>query len=332
MGLCIKHSTVRFFADDTRISKQIMSEVHVNELQEDLDSVISWSIRNNMMLHEDKFELMNHKHRPNFELYQLPFVCEQLTYTVSTGEVLYPVHVLRDLGIIVSSDLSWTPHISNIVSRARGIASWALSVFKTRDKLTMLTVYKSLVRSILEYCCPLWNPSSPSDIQLLEGVQRTFTSRISGVQHLDYWDRLKALRLMSLQRRRERYIILQVWKILHALSPNDLNIQFATTSRFGVKAQIPCLNKSSSMRHQSMYDSSFAVLGPRLWNTLPNQLRAIADTSKFKHQLTEFLLTIPDKPPASGYCGANGNSILHWFENKAEAKLLIGRSENLMTQ
>ena len=195
----------------------------------------------------------------------------------------------------------------------------------------MLTVYKSLVRCILEYCCPLWNPSSPSDIQLLEGVQRTFTSRISGVQHLDYWDRLKALRLMSLQRRRERYIILQVWKILHALSPNDLNIQFATTSRFGVKAQIPCLNKSSSMRHQSMYDSSFAVLGPRLWNTLPNQLRAIADTSKFKHELTEFLLTIPDKPPASGYCGANGNSILHWFENKAEAKLL-GRSENLMTQ
>jgi hypothetical protein len=330
MELCVKHSTVRFFADDTRISKHIKSEASVVELQEDLNSVISWASKNNMMLHEDKFELMIHKHRPNFELYELPFVSQLMTYSVSTGETLHPVHVLRDLGVIVSSDLKWTYHISTIVSRARTVASWVLSVFKTRDKLTMLTLYKSLVRSHLEYCCPLWNPSSPSDIKLLENVQRTFTSKIWGIQHLDYWDRLKALGLMSLQRRRERYTIIQVWKIHHDLTPNDLNIMFSASSRHGVKAKVPCLSKTSSMRHQTLYDSSFAVHGPRLWNALPDHLRKIAVADQFKHKLTEFLLTIPDKPPVSGYCCANGNSILHWFENKAEAQLL-GRSDNLMT-
>ena len=81
---------------------------------------------------------------------------------------------------------------------------------KTRDKQTMMTLYKSLVRSHLEYCCPLWNSSTLADIQQLEGVQRTFTSRISGVGHLNYWERLKALNLMSLQRRRERYIIIHI--------------------------------------------------------------------------------------------------------------------------
>ena len=135
---------------------------------------------------------------------------------------------------------------------------------------------------------------------------------------------------MSLQRRRERYVIIQVWKIRHALTPNDLNIEFSATSRHGIKAKVPCLSKSSSMRHQTLYDCSFTVHGPRLWNTLPHHLRTIAVADQFKHKLTEFLLTIPDKPSVSGYCCANGNSILHWFENKAEAQLL-GRSDNLMT-
>ena len=56
----------------------------------------------------------------------------------------------------------------------------------------MLTLFNSLVRSILEYCSPLWNLFKVADIQELEGVQRTFTSKIS-VQHLHYWDHLREL-------------------------------------------------------------------------------------------------------------------------------------------
>jgi hypothetical protein len=331
MEMCVKNSTIRFFADDTRLSKHISFETDVHDLQSDLDRVITWAKQNNMKLHEDKFDLMVHKHRPNFTLYELPFVCEQMSYTISTGDTLYPINGLKDLGVIVSSDLSWSPHVSTIASRARSVASWVLSAFLTRDRVTMLTLYKSLVRSHLEYCCPLWNPNKLGDIQLLEGVQRTFTSKISGVKHLDYWSRLKALNLMSLQRRRERYIILQMWKILHGQCPNDLAIQFLEPSRHGIKAKVPKLNRSSSQRHQSKYDTSFAVIGPRLWNTIPSSLPQIADLEEFKFKLTDYLNKIPDKPPVSGYSCANGNSLLEWYNNKAEAQLL-GRSESLMTQ
>ena len=83
---------------------------------------------------------------------------------------------------MVSSDLSWSSHISNMVTKARSTLSWVFSVFKTRDTTIMITLYKSLVRSLLEYCCPLWDPTKITDIQMLEGVQRTFTSRIGGLR------------------------------------------------------------------------------------------------------------------------------------------------------
>ncbi|KAG0697989.1 hypothetical protein GWK47_026160 [Chionoecetes opilio] len=69
----------------------------------------------------------------------------------------------------------------------------------------MLTLYKSLVVPLLEYCCQLWSPWKVGEKQSLEAVQRSFTSKISAVRDLDYWDRLEKLNLFSLERRRERF-------------------------------------------------------------------------------------------------------------------------------
>ena len=161
----------------------------------------------------------------------MSFYVETLLYKVSGEDTLYPVEHVRDLGVMVSSDLSWSIHISNMVTKARSTLSWVFSVFKTRDTTIMITLYKSLVRSLLEYCCLLWDPSKITEIHMLEGVQRTFTSRIGGLKDMNYWERLVHLKLMSLQRRRERYTIVMMWKILHNVVPNCCNIEFIDTSR-----------------------------------------------------------------------------------------------------
>ena len=109
-----------------------------------------------MELHEDKFELIVHRHAPqSYLLNEFPFPFDCMIYTGSSGDVLLPTEHLKDLGVNISSDLSWSRHVNTIASRARGVASWAFSAFKALDRLTMLTLYKSLVRSHLEYCCPL---------------------------------------------------------------------------------------------------------------------------------------------------------------------------------
>ena len=93
MQSCVKHSTFRFFADDTRILKHIHSSLDVDLLQQDLNSVIKWAGENNMTLHEDKFEYIVHRHSPNSLILQLPFIsalfvssCRQLR-SVSVSEL-----------------------------------------------------------------------------------------------------------------------------------------------------------------------------------------------------------------------------------------------------
>ena len=133
---------------------------------------------------------------------------------------------------------------------------------------------------------------------------------------LNYWDRLRQLSLMSLQRRRERYIILHMWKVLHSTTSNDLNIEFVRRPRFGNQAKVPVINRCSSAFHMSAYEHSFAFMGPKLWNCIPYVLNTIQEFSSFKRKLTVFLLSVPDTPPARGYTPANLNSLLCWRNDR----------------
>ena len=54
-----------------------------------------------------------------------------------------------------------------------------LRVFQSRKRSHMLTLLKSLVIPLLEYCCQLWNPWKAKDMQAIEVIQRTCTYKIT---------------------------------------------------------------------------------------------------------------------------------------------------------
>ena len=93
MVSCVKHSTIRFCTNDTRLLKHIHSSLDVDLLQKYLNSVIKWAGENNMTLHEDKFEYIVHRHSPNSLILQLPFISELFVYTVSSGSCNYDLSV-----------------------------------------------------------------------------------------------------------------------------------------------------------------------------------------------------------------------------------------------
>ena len=309
LNTCVEHSFLSSFADDTRIMKEIRKVTDVDCLQADLNASVQWSKHNNMKLHTSKFEYLCHVTNTSKALKVLPFSSQYYQYTTSDGSVITPTHMVRDLGINIVPDLSWSPHINIITDSARKMSAWCLSVFSDRSANTMLLLYKSLIRSKVEYCCPLWDPSKMEDIITLEGVQRSFTSKITSISHLHYYDRLKSLKLMSLQRRRERYAILMVYKILHNISPNDIGLEFAHSGRRGIQAKVPKINKEAKLRYRSQYDASFAVRGPMLWNRIPAHITTKTTLDSFKCALTTWIYSLPDRPPIQGT--SSRNSILH---------------------
>ena len=202
------------------------------------------------------------------------------------------------------------------------MAAWALSAFRDRSKTVMLTLFKSLVRPKLEYCCPVWSPHKVTDIQKIESVQRSFTKKIYGCKELSYWERLKKLGMLSLQRRRERYCIVHVWKILNGLAPNDLEFSFSTHQRLGIKASIPTINRKAQLSVRTDYDKTFRVHAAQLFNLLPPELRSKSTLIGFKTGLGVFLEQYPDTLPTTGVTGMNNNSLLSWNQGRTHTMQL----------
>ena len=116
----VSSSKIFTFADDTKIVHPINSSYDVGSLQTDLDTIISWSSRNNMDLNKDKFVLISHTFTKSvnnqLELFnELPF---NSTYQVySTGDDnIFPSRVVRDLDIFINSHFNCEDHIQNICS------------------------------------------------------------------------------------------------------------------------------------------------------------------------------------------------------------------------
>lgn len=215
----------------------------------------------------------------------------------------------------MSESGEFSEHISMAVSKARQKMGWILRTFRTREREPMMTLYKALVRPLTEYCCQLWNPYKIGEIQALESVQRSFTARISDLKNVNYWNRLSALKIYSLQRRRERYIIIYIWKIISGRVP-DLEANSRIITRYHPRRGLLCcirkLPRTAAVSVRTRMDNSFSVQGARLFNCLPVHVRETVDKlSTFKSRLDEFLKMVPDEPRLPHYwSGAASNSIV----------------------
>jgi len=221
----------------------------------------------------------------------------------------------------MSSDATFDKHIQIIAAKGKRLSGWALRVFDSRDQTLMLTLLKSLIIPTLEFCSPLWFPIDQKNINTLESIQRSFTSKIYGMSHLDYWQRLKKLDLYSLERRRERYVVIYIWKIWKGLVPNPGINPRSFEPENGVFFYLPQLYKgkgpgSSAIR--KLKEHSILYQGVRLFNSLPTILRTDflkADNTPptvndFKDKLDKYIKTLPDQPRIEHPRAAASNSII----------------------
>ena len=75
-------------------------------------------------------------------------------------------------------------------------------------------MWRSYVIGIIDYGSQLWCPTDNSLMSQLESLERTNTANTKGLESKDYWERLRLMKLASIERRLQRYRIIYIWKIL----------------------------------------------------------------------------------------------------------------------
>ena len=157
-------------------------------------------------------------------------------------------------------------------------------------------MWTTLVQPHLDYCSQLWAPTGGANLENLEGLPRSFTSKIPSVKHMNYWERLSHLKMNSLQRRNERYRIIYTWKILEGLVPKCgvEEISESENKRLGRLCKIPKLVGSTHTK--KLRSQSLQLIGPTLFNPLPKKLRNMKQVGvdKFKEHLDAYLSEVPD--------------------------------------
>ena len=154
-----------FYADDSKIFKVIECNADCWELQENLNVFVNWCSKNCLTLSIDKCNIVS------FHRKRRPVTFE---YTIS-GQCLARVTCIKDLGVLLDSELTFRCHYDHIISRANRQLGFVFKVTgEFRNPLCLKSLYCSLVRSILETNAVIWCPYHANWSARIEAVQKKF--------------------------------------------------------------------------------------------------------------------------------------------------------------
>ncbi|KAI8510749.1 hypothetical protein Bbelb_116650 [Branchiostoma belcheri] len=155
-------SSSRLFADDTACHKLVKVARDQDHLQDDLDKLAEWEQRWNMCFHPQKCVTlhMTRSRKTRKRDYRLH------------GHILQEEPQATYLGLTITRDLKWGPHIVNTTNKANRCLGFVRRNIKIQSKTIKQAAYKALVRPILEYGCTVWDPYTDKNITAVEKVQR----------------------------------------------------------------------------------------------------------------------------------------------------------------
>jgi len=154
---------------------------------------------------------------------------------------------------------------------------------KHRNSTVMVQLYKSLVRAHLEYCSLVWSPYYSKDKVLLDSVQHRFTRLFPELRAMSYEARLEILQLWSLEERRNRSDLIEVYKMMHGFTDVPVSTFFQTAAESCTHGHSMKLVKSHCHTDSRLYFFSHCVV--TRWNILSQEIVSAPSVNSFERHL-----------------------------------------------
>ena len=269
-------SCIYLYADDTKLYRHIRCDRDRLLLQQDLNDIVEWINKYLLKLNVNKCKVVSYGKNVTNYVYNIDSVA------------LENLVMFKDLGVIFDSSLKFSVHITDKIKKANNMLLLINRNFKHLSPDAFLGLYKSLVRSHLEYAVQAWCPYRKGDIEMLERVQMRATKMIHGLRGKSYTQRLMFLKLPTLKYRRFRGDMITLFKILCTnVTGNEnvappLNLSNVSHTRG---------NRFKLVKSHVKYDLCKNMFTNRIvdvWNGLPDDVVSAPTLGSFKSRLDKF--------------------------------------------
>ncbi len=187
----------------------------------------------------------------------------------------------RDIGVMVSSSLKPGAQYSKTASTAEVVLGQISRAFHYRDRHTFVNLYKQYVRPHLEFAVQAW---TQHDKDLLEKVQKRAVAMVSGLQGTTCEERLGELGMTTLEERRHRADMFQVFKILTAKDNvnKDSWFQMAADGAVRTRQAVGLMNLVRPRTRLEVRGNFFSVRVVEDWNSVPDEIKMARSEGHFK--------------------------------------------------
>lgn len=282
-----KHGlSFHFYADDTQIYLPIKRNdpSALSTLLRCLEEVKIWLAQNFLILNEDKTKVIVFSSTDH----------SQAT-TLDLGSLSAPRSSrVRNLGVHLDESLKLDKHISSVIVSSFYQLRLLSKIKHFLNSMTLEIFVHAFITLRLDYCNSLYCSVSKSQITRLQLVQNAAARFIQNSRKCDHITPiLRALHWLPIQFRIDFKILLLVYKSLHNQAPSYLSelLHFYTPTR-SLRSSDQNLLVVPQSRLKCRGDQAFSVVGPRLWNNLPPEIRVALSLPIFKSLLKTHLFAL----------------------------------------
>ena len=279
-GAAMYLELLKKFADDTKLAKIIRSPEDAQKLQDCLDSLGRWGEKWNMDFNVKKCKVMHiGRSNPKHKYFM-------------NGAELKEVDSEKDIGVCIAANLKPSQQCQEAANRARSVLGRISRCFHYRDKKVFLRLYKQYVRPHLEFSSSVWSPWTAADIALLESVQEKALRMMSGLMGKSYAEKLLELDLWTLEKRREKFDLVQCFKVVHGIGNVQTSlVMVGDTERASLvtRNQSDPLNLIKQRANLEVRRNFYTIRIVDKWNSLPAETKHSPNVETFKRRIVKIM-------------------------------------------
>ena len=267
----LNKSDLHNFADDNIISA-VATKVKelLTNLEKESEIAVNWFKDNNMIVNPDKFQSMilekdKHSSEP---------------YFINVGEAqIKSEPSVNLLGAEIDQKLCFDKHIFTLCQKAAGQLNAIGRISKYLHKKWKEPIINGFVNANFNYCPLVWHFWSAKSVQKIEKIQERLLRLLLKDYKSDYKCLLETSCKTTMEVKRLRTLALEIFQTLNDMNPEYLKDIFIQNT-----SSVRNYNNLIVHAHRTATygDKSLKTLGPKIWNSLPENIKSLQSFSKFK--------------------------------------------------